>query len=72
MLVVTFECYTHNVLQAIYTHNHFTALLDFVRDYLGDLTPERYHQEGETNMDLLEQEIVSGNGIGWTICKARC
>jgi len=28
---------------------------------------------GKTNMDLLEQEIVSGNGIIWAICKsARC
>jgi len=24
-----------------YTHNHFTALLYFVRDYLGELAPER-------------------------------
>jgi len=24
-----------------HTHNHFTALLDFVRDYLGEPAPER-------------------------------
>jgi len=41
------------------------ALLDFVWDYPGEPTPERYHQEGKTNLDLLEQEIVSGSGISW-------
>jgi len=28
------------------------------------------HQKGKTNLDLLEQEIVSGNGIIWAICKS--
>jgi len=37
-----------------HTHNCFMALLDFVWDYPGELTPERYHQEGKTNLDLLE------------------
>ena len=27
-------------------------------------------QEGETNLDLLEQEILSGSGISWAICKS--
>jgi len=27
------------------------------------------NQEGKTNLDLLEQEIVSGSGISWAICK---
>jgi len=26
--------------------------------------------ESKTNLDLLEQEIVSGSGIGWAICKS--
>jgi len=47
----------------MHTHNHFTALLDFVRDNPGKLTPERQNQEGKTNLDLLEQETVSGSGI---------
>jgi len=25
------------------------------------------YQKGKTNLDLLEQEIVSGSGISWTI-----
>jgi len=28
------------------------------------------HQKGKTNLDLLEQEIVSGSGISWAICKS--
>jgi len=28
------------------------------------------NQEGKTNLDLLEQEIVSGSGISWAICKS--
>jgi len=47
-----------------HTHNHFTSVLDFVLDYPGEPAPER-----ETNLDLLEQEIVNGSGIIWTICK---
>jgi len=46
------------------------ALLDFVQDYPGEPTPERYYQEGKTSLDLLEQEIVSGSGISWAICKS--
>ena len=45
------------------------ALLDFVRHYLGEPAPERQHQKVKTNLDLLEQEIVSGSGISWAICK---
>jgi len=26
-------------------------------------------QEGKTNLELLQQEKVSGNGISWAICK---
>jgi len=45
--------------------NRFTALLDFVRT-----TRVSQHQEGKTNLDLLEQEIVSGSGISWAIRKS--
>jgi len=55
------ESYTHTN-----THNRFTALLDFVRT-----TQVRWHQKGKrTNLDLLEQEIVSGSDISWAICKS--
>jgi len=44
----------------------FYGPLDWVWDYLGEPVPERYNQEGKTNLDLLEQETVSGSGISWT------
>ena len=28
------------------------------------------YQKGNTNLDLLKQETVSGSGISWTICKS--
>jgi len=34
------------------------ALLDFVQDYPGEQARERQNQEGKTNLDLLQQEIV--------------
>jgi len=46
------------------------ALLDFVRVDPGEPAPEKYNQERKTNLDLLEQEIVSGSGISWAICKS--
>jgi len=36
------------------THNHFMALLDYVRDYPGQPAPERQNQEGKTDLDLLK------------------
>jgi len=45
------------------------ALLHYVWDNPGEPAPQRY-QEGKTNLDLLEQEIVSGSGISWAICKS--
>jgi len=44
--------------------------MDFFWDYLGEPAPERQNEEGKTNLDLLEQEIVSGSGISWAICKS--
>jgi len=43
---------------------------DCVRDYPGEPVPERYNQESKTNLDLLEQETMSGSGISWAICKS--
>jgi len=48
----------------------FYGPLEFVRDYPDELTPERQNQEGKTNLDWLEQYIVSGSGINWAICKS--
>jgi len=50
-----------------YNYNHFTALW-----ILSGTTRVDRHQKGETrtNLDFLEQETVSGNGISWAICKS--
>jgi len=36
---------------------------------LSGITRVSQYQKGKTNLDLLEQEIVSGTGISWAICK---
>jgi len=35
---------------------------------LSETTRVRWYQKGKTNLDLLEQEIVSGSVISWAIC----
>ena len=56
-----------------HTHTHTTILLLFWN--LSGTTRVSRYQKGKTrkvktNLDLLEQEIVSGNGICWVICKS--
>jgi len=62
--------YIYNSL--IMEHRHKIILLLFWN--LSGSRVSRYqkgkNQEGKTNLDLLEQEIVSGSGICWTICKS--
>jgi len=48
-----------------YYYNQFTALW-----ILSGTTWVSQYQKGKTNLDLLEQEIVSGSGISWAICKS--
>ena len=50
-----------------HTHTHTTVLLLFW-NMSGTTRVSRY-QTGKTNLDLLEQEIVSVSGICWAICK---
>ena len=47
-----------------YTTIVCTALLEFVR-----ISRVSWYQQGKTNLGL-EQEIVSGSGICWAICKS--
>jgi len=49
-----------------YCCNRFTAPW-----ILSGTTHVNRYQKGKTNLELLEQEIVSGNGISWEICKSR-
>ena len=55
------------------THTHTTVLL-LCWNLSGTTRVSRYQKgktgKGKTNLDLLEQEIVSGSGICWAICKS--
>jgi len=46
----------------------FNGLL--FQDNLDKPAPEKQIHSGKTNLDLLEQEIVSGSGISWATCKS--
>jgi len=53
-----------------YYYNHFTAPWT-----LSGTTRVSWYQKGKTrkvktNLDILEQETVSGSGISWAICKS--
>jgi len=50
-----------------YNYSHFMALW-----ILSGFTWVSWHPKGKTktNLDFLEQETVSGNGISWAICKS--
>jgi len=56
----------------VITHTHTTVLLLFW-NMSGTTRVSRYQKgntrQVKTNLDLLEQEIVSGSGICWAICK---
>jgi len=60
-------------MQLTHIHTHTTVLL-LVWNMSGSTQVSRY-QKGKTkkvktNLDLLEQETVSGSGIWWAICKS--
>jgi len=57
----------------MHTHTHTTVLVLFWN--LSGTTRVSRYQKGKTrkvktNLDLLEQELVSGSGICWIICNA--
>ena len=57
----------------LHTHTHTTVLL-LVWNMSGSTRVSRYQKgktkKAKTDLDLLEQEIVSGSGICWAICNA--
>jgi len=63
----SFTCFSTVHLYHTVTHTHTTVLRPTW--ILSRTTRVSRHQKGKTNLDLLEQEIVSGNGIIWAICK---
>ena len=57
----------------IQVHTHTTILL-LLLNLSKTTRVSRYQKDktrkGKTNLDLLEQEIVSGSGICWAMCKS--
>jgi len=47
----------------------FVYLL-FFQDNPGKQAQEKQNHSGKANLDFLQQEIVSGSGISWAICKS--
>ena len=69
---VTIVC-SNLLLVDMILHTHTTVLLLFWN--MSRTTRVSRYQKGKTrkvktNLDLLEQEIVSGSGICWAICKS--
>ena len=64
--------YVANWHHHTHTHTHTTVLL-LVWNMSGSNQVSRYQKgktKAKTNLDLLEQEIVSASGICWAICKS--
>ena len=61
--------HTHtNTMNLTVTHMH-THTHPFNSPLSGTTWVSQY-QKSKTNLDLLEQETVSGSGISWAICKS--
>jgi len=60
----------HTVYKCSCTVRPLRSFNGFFQDNLGKSAPEKQNHSGKTNLYLLEQEIVSGSGISWAICKS--
>jgi len=59
------------VISLNYEHNEHTHRTILWSSWImSGITRVSWHQKGKTNPDLLEQQIVSGSDISWTICKS--
>ena len=70
----TSQTLLHYHVKPSHTHTQHTTVLLLVWNMSGSTRVSRY-QKGKTkkvktNLDLLEQETVSGSGICWAICNA--
>ena len=59
-----------DVLTFWYTNNRKQQQQHLFRSPLSGTTRVSQQQKGKSNLDLLEQEIMSGNGISWAMCKS--
>ena len=53
-----------------HTHRHTHAIVLRLFWILSGTTWVSQNQKGKTNLDLLEQETVSGSGISWAMCNS--
>jgi len=62
------------VIAMLDIRNTHTVVLLLFWNLSGTTRVSRYQKgktkKGKTNLDLLEQEMVSGSGICWAICKS--
>ena len=65
---ISYTARVYFLLAALHTHTHTTILRPSW--ILSRTARMSQHQKGKTNLDLLEQELVSGTGISWAICKS--
>jgi len=75
LTLVTLLCLIHVIYLTMlwtitHTHTHTHKTILHPSWILSRTTRVSRHQKGKTNLDLLEQEIVSGSGISWAICKS--
>jgi len=66
---------TEKVRQKLEYHYHITTIVLRLFGILSGTTRASRYQKGKsrkvkTNLDLLQQEIVSGSGVCWAICKS--
>jgi len=59
------KLHTYQLLLLLHSFNSL-----FFQDNLGKPAPEKHNHSGKTNLDLLEQELLSGSGTSWVICKS--
>jgi len=64
-------CYTAIVRPLILLHDYYCYYNRFMALWIKSRTTQvSWYQKGKANLDLLEQEIVTGSGISWAICKS--
>ena len=67
---VVIKCTVFSTFFCLFLTFCTTLLLHVFNVLLSGTTWVSRYQKGKTNLDILEQEIVSDSGISWTICKS--
>ena len=65
-----FKGYVTNIQNHVLTYQTTTTATVYGPWTLSGTTQVSWYQKDKTNLDLLQQETVSGSGIRWAICKS--